>query len=76
MLGLTISCSSKYMVTRVRPVRIKKFNIGGVGCMGDEKRGDCTCYVDFLYYNLQLTFIPFYVHFICFSSFYVWPWCH
>ncbi len=58
MLGLNISCSSKSMVALVWPVRIKKLNSGGVGCLGDEE-GGCTCYVDFLYYNLQLTFIPF-----------------
>lgn len=66
MLGLNISCIYKFRVALVWPVTIKKRNIGWVGCLGDEERG-CTCYVDFLYYNLQLTFIPFYVHFICIS---------
>jgi len=60
MLGLNISCIYKLRVALVWSVRIKKLYIGWVGCLGDEERG-------FLYYNLQLTFIPFYVHFICIS---------
>lgn len=72
MLGLNISCSSKSVLALIWPVGVKKH---WLGCLGDEE-GGCICYVDFLYYNLQLTFIPFYVHFICNSVFYVWPWCH
>lgn len=52
MLGLNISCISKLSVVLVWSVKIKELYIGWVGCLGDEERG-------FLYYNLQLTFIPF-----------------
>ncbi len=59
-----ISCSSKLVVATVWPVRIKKLYITWVGCLAD-KMGSCMCRMDFLYYNLQLPFIPFYVNFIC-----------
>lgn len=74
MLGLNMSCSSKPTVALVWPVRIKKLYTGWVGGLGDEIGGvGCSRYMDFLYYNPQLTFIPFMFILFALADF---MWCH